>query len=162
MVHVILLASCAFLLTSCGGGFTDSGFGLFPEVCYSWDGTWTGPSTSDEGKGTGTIVLNIEQKGDSCKVSGTVSFPPCVPATPISGSVNTLHLEIVTTDGALHVSAPDIRIPTFDPSTLSKEAGVLDQPIGENWSASYIFFNKNNVPNCPESDLGTAKLTKTG
>lgn len=152
------------LLTSCGGGFTDSGFDIFPEIeiCDLQEGTWEGPTTSSQGKGSGKIFIFIGQ--DKCDLSGTVTFLPCVPATPVEGSAG-FSWTIRTTDDALEVRTdrfdfsgiPDVT----DDKAASEDRERTATPVGTTWKAEYTFFNINNVPNCPKTDAGTAELTKT-
>ena len=160
----IFIIPCVLLFASCGGGSVFSGFGndfdeeiaesVNENLCEdaraalgSWTGTWEGTGVSNKGASGGFISLSMSHD-DDCDISGAVVFQPCVPVTPVSGS-GAMGFVARTTDGSLVV---DSVLGTTPDELIS---------VGTQQEVEYTFENTQNVPNCPQSDTGTALLTKT-
>ena len=63
-----------------------SGFGFDDlDLCSrELAGDYRGLATSDSGNPSGTILVTLRQ--DECTVRGSVTFPPCLPVTGVTGS----------------------------------------------------------------------------
>lgn len=137
------------LLSSCSGGTSSdfSGVEIDLDLCdpkdslSSWRGTWEGPAVSDANSLRGTVSLSVTQDKD-CEISGAVVFQPCVPVTPIEGN-GLSDLNVVTKDGSFMLTAP-----------------LAGKHIDYQVNFSYQFKNTQNRSNCPESDTGTAVLSR--
>ena len=113
---LLLTLVYGIFLSSCSDTDISSGYGIFEDICPSWEGRWAGPAKSDKGTSVGTLIVNIRQD-DECKIKGSAVLQPCIPATAINGETNEGGLfNVATVDGALAVtnSPPDTYLDILD------------------------------------------------
>ena len=99
------------------------------------------------------MSLNLTHD-EKCDIRGFVVYQPCVPVTPVEGS-GTLEFQVWTDDRNY------FRVSSFEnPDSFSNEP-VNPTSIGTQWQVRYSFINTQNLAGCPDTESGTAILTKT-
>lgn len=131
----------AVLISSCGAGdvVTSAGDVASGPFCGNAAGDWTGKTSN------GGVILITVRQNNNCKLSGEVAFSPCVPITPITGTVGIFsNFAVETVDGSLYVE----RTETIDPEGES----FVDK-------SSYRFTNTQNSPGCPPTESGSLRIS---
>jgi hypothetical protein len=153
----------SFLLLSCGGGgaaaisgagqiavivddiqdATDIEVPIGPICGGNVSGDWRGKTSNG-----GVILLTLRQN-HACEIQGEAAFPPCLSVSPVTGMVLLFgqNFTVETSDGSLFVKR-------------SVDLDAENKSFTE--KGSYRFNNTQKVADCPQSETGSVKFTKTG
>jgi len=137
---------------SCGDNSITSGFGFDDlDLCSrELAGDYRGLATSDSGNPSGTILVTLRQ--DECTVRGSVTFPPCLPVTGVTGSAGfssnfPVALQTVTSSPSLRFE--DVRDPNAPPEVVFPPSVIR------------YTLTTDGGGGCPATDTGTVMFSKT-